>query len=77
MVELASLLFVDPIDCHNELTVTAPPAILFALHSLVVVLGLVRRFSLGLILMLPEYCVDGLFIGGMACCEVEQLLRSP
>ena len=42
MVELASLLFVDPIDCRNQLTIVVPPAILLALHSSIVVLGLIR-----------------------------------
>ena len=73
MVELASLLFVDPIDCRNELDVMVPPAILLALHSLVAVLGLVRGFSLSLTLVLPKYRVDSLLAGGVACCEVEQL----
>ena len=77
MVELASLLFVDPVDYHNELTVAVPPAILLALHSSVVVLGLIHGFSLSLTLVLLEYCVDGLLAGGMACCEVEQLPCSP
>jgi hypothetical protein len=73
IVELASLLFVDPIDYRNELAVVAPLAVLLALHSSVAVLGLVRGFSLSLTLVLPEYYVDGLLAEGMACCEVKQL----
>ena len=77
MVELASLLFVDPVDCRDELTVTEPLAVLLALHSSVVVLGLIHGFSLSLTPVLLEYCTDGLLAGGMACCEVKQLPRSP
>jgi hypothetical protein len=53
MVELASLLFVDLIDCHDELTIAAPLAILLALYSSVVVLSLACRFNLSLALVLP------------------------
>jgi hypothetical protein len=77
MVELASLLFVNPIDCHDELAVTAPPVVLLTLHSSVAVLGLIRGFNLRLTLVLLEYCADGLLAGGVACCEVEQLPCSP
>ena len=77
MVELASLLFVDPIDYRNELAIVVPLAVLLALHSSVVVLGLVHEFSLSLTLVLLEYCTDSLLAGGMACCEVEQLPCSP
>ena len=41
MVELASLLPVDPIDCHNELTIAAPPAILLSFSPSIAVLSLV------------------------------------
>jgi len=77
MVELASLLFVDPVDYRNELAVVVPLAVLLALHSLVAVLGLIRGFNLSLTLVFLEYCVDSLLAGGVACCEVEQLSRGP
>ena len=67
MVELASLLFVDPIDYRNELAIMVPPAILLALHSSVAALGLVYRFGLSLTLVLLEYYADGLLVGGVAC----------
>ena len=60
MVKLASLLFVDPIDCYNELAIVAPLVVLLALHSLVAALGLVCGFSLSLTLVLQEYCADSL-----------------
>ena len=74
VVDLVGLLFVDPIDFHNELVAMAPPAILLALHSSVAVVGLVRGFGLSITLVLLEYCVDSLLIIGVACCEVGQLL---
>ena len=67
----------DPIGCHDELVVMVPLAVLLALHSSVVVLGLVHEFSLSLTLVLLEYCGDGLLTRGVACCEVEQLPCSP
>ena len=67
MVELASLLFVDPIDYRNELAIVVPLAVLLALHSLVAVLGLIRGFNLSLTLVLLEYYADGLLVGGVAC----------
>jgi hypothetical protein len=73
MVELPSLLFVDHVDCRNELAIMAPPAVLVALYSLVAVLGLIHGFSLSLTLVLQEYCADGLLAEGVACCVVEQL----
>jgi hypothetical protein len=76
MVELASLLFVGSIDCHDELAVAVPPAILLALYSSVAVLSLVHGFSLSLTLVLLEYRTDGLLAEGVACCEVKQLPRS-
>jgi hypothetical protein len=77
MVELVSLLFVNPVDCRDELAITVPLVVLLTLHSLVVVLGLIRGFNLRLTLVLLEYCADGLLTGGVACCEVEQLPCSP
>jgi hypothetical protein len=53
MVELASLLFVDLVDCRDELTIVAPPAVLLALYSSDVVLNLIHRFNLSLALVLP------------------------
>jgi hypothetical protein len=72
-----SFLLVDLIDCHDELVVTVPPAVLFALPPPIAVLSLVRGFSLSLTLTFAKDCLDGLLVGGVACHEVEQLLRCP
>jgi hypothetical protein len=52
VVELASLLLMDPVDCHDELAVVVPLAVLLALYSLIVVFSLVRGFGLSLALVL-------------------------
>ena len=71
VVELASLLLMDPIDCHDELTIVAPLAILLAFPPLSVVPSLVCGLSLSLALLLIEVCSDGLLFEGMAHCKVE------
>ena len=73
MVELASLLLMDPIDHRDELTVAAPLAILLALYSSIVVFSLIHEFGLSLALVFAEDCMDGLLAGGMACRAVKQL----
>ena len=75
MVELASFLLADPIGGRDKLTVAAPPTVLFAVYSSIVVPSLIHGFVLSLALMFVEDCADGLLIGGVACCEVEQLPR--
>ena len=65
----------DPIDGHDELAVAVPPTILLAFYSLIAVLSLICGFGLRLALMLAEDCTDVLLVGGVTCCEVEQLLR--
>ena len=50
MVELASLLLVDPVDHHDKPATTMPPAVLLAFLSPIAVLSLVRGFGLGLAL---------------------------
>jgi hypothetical protein len=72
-----SFLLVDLVDCRDELVVTVPPAILFTLPPPITVLSLIRGFSLRLTLTFAKDCPDGLLVGGMACHEVEQLLRCP
>jgi hypothetical protein len=75
MVELASLLLVDPIDCRDELTVAAPLAVLLALYPSTAVFSLIHGFSLSLTLVFAEDCMDDLLTEGVACREVEQLPR--
>ena len=77
MVELASFLPMDPVGRRDKLAVVTPLVVLLAFSSLIVVLSLIRGFGLSLTLVLAEDCVDGLLVGGMACCEVEQLPRCP
>ena len=77
MVELASFMFVDPIDRRDELTMMASLAILHALHPSIIVFSHVYGFSLGVALVFIEDCTDGLLAEGVACCEVEQLPRGP
>ena len=67
----------DPIDCHDELSIMAYLAILLALPPPIVVLSLVHGFSLILTLVFVEDRTDGVLARGMACHEVEQLLRHP
>ena len=74
MVELASLLPMDPVNHRDELAVVVPPAILLAFSPSIVVLSLICGFGLNLTLVLVEDCMDNLLAGGVACCEVEQLL---
>ena len=75
MVELASILLVDPIGGRDKLAIAAPPAILLALYSSIAVPSLVSGFGLSLDLMFVEDCMDGLLTRGVACYEVEQLPR--
>jgi hypothetical protein len=75
MVELVSLLPVDPIDHHDKLAVVVTLAILLAFPSPIAVLSLVRGFGLGLALVFAKDCSNGLLAEGMAYSEVEQLLR--
>jgi hypothetical protein len=77
MVELASFIPVDPINRHDELAVTAPPAVHLAFPSLIVVLSLIHGSGLGLALVLAKDCPNVLLAGGMACREVEQLPHHP
>jgi hypothetical protein len=77
IIELASLLLVDLVDHHDELAVAVPLAILLALYPSTRVFGLVRGFCLSLTLVFVEDCTDNLLAGGVACHEVEQLLRRP
>jgi hypothetical protein len=75
MVELVSLLPIDPIDRHDKLAVVVTLAILLAFPSPIAVLSLVRGFGLGLALVFAKDCSNGLLAEGMAYSEVEQLLR--
>jgi hypothetical protein len=75
MAELDSFLLVDPIDDRDELAVTVPPNFLVAFYSPIAVLSLIYVFGLRLTLMFAQDCTYGLIIGGMTCCEVEQLPR--
>ena len=77
MVELASLLLVDPIDRRDKLDVATPPAVLLAFPSPITVLSLIRGFGLGLAFVFAKDCPNGLLTGGMACGEVDQLPRRP
>jgi len=77
MVELASLLPVDPINRRGKLAVTAPPAALLAFAPSIAVLSLICGFGLSLTLVLVEDCMDVLLTGGLAYCEVEQLPCHP
>ena len=77
MVELASLLLMDPIDCHDELTIVAPLAILLALYPSIAVFSLIHGFGLSLALVFVEDYMDDLLVRGVACCEVEQLPCRP
>jgi hypothetical protein len=77
MVELASLLPVDPVDHRDKLAIAMPPAVLLAFSSSIAVLSLIHRFGLGLTLILAKDCTDRLLAGGMACCEVEKLPHRP
>ena len=52
VVELASLLPVDPINHHDELAVAAPLAILLSFSPSIVVLSLIHGFGLNLTLIL-------------------------
>jgi hypothetical protein len=73
VVELASLLLMDPVDHCDELTIMMPPTVLLALYSSTVVFSLVCGSSLSLTLVFAEDCTDGLLARGVACREVEQL----
>ena len=77
MVDLASLLPLDPIDYRDELAVVAPPAFLLGFSSLIAVLILIHGFGLSLTIVLAGDCTDGLLAGGVACHEVEQLPCRP
>jgi hypothetical protein len=63
VVELANFLPVDPVD--------------LSFPSLIAVLSLVRGFGLSHTLVFAKDYSNGLLARGMACCEVEQLLRHP
>ena len=73
MVELTSLLLVDPVDYHDELAIAVPPAVLLAHYPSITVFSLIHGFGLSLALVFAEDCMDGLLIGGVACHKVEQL----
>ena len=75
VVELASLLLMDPVDRRDELAVAAPLAVLLALHPSIAVFSLIHGFGLSLTLLFVEDCMDGLLAGGVACREVEKLPR--
>jgi hypothetical protein len=71
VVELASLLLVDPVDYHNELAVAAPPAVLLALYPSTTIFSLIREFSMSFELVFAEDCTDDLLTRGVACHEVK------
>ena len=71
MVQLASLLLVDPIDRCDKLTVAMPPTFLLAFSPLSVVPSLVHGLGPSLALVFAKDCLDGLHAKGMACSEVK------
>ena len=77
MVELPSLLLVDPIKRHDQLTIMVPPAVPLALYPSIMVFSLIHGFGLSLTLVFVEDCANGLLTEGVACHEVEQHLRRP
>jgi len=77
MVDLASLLLMDPVDHHDKLAVAVPLAILLALYPSITVFSLVCGFSLSLTLVFVEDCMDIILAEDVACCEVEQFPHRP
>jgi hypothetical protein len=67
VVELVSLLLMDPVDHRDELAITTPPAALLAFYLSITVFSLVHGFGLSLVLVLAEDCTDSLRIEGVAC----------